>query len=122
MAIYKEHILDVDLSGRNALRDYKTVRICRSDQGADRIGVRVFRNGKPESLSGCSCKWYFHNSRGDTAIESSGTVSGNTAYITLPASCYACAGKFTLDIKITGGNINSTVRTVDGIVDESFTD
>ena len=121
MAAYKEDIIDIDLDDMNDLRCDRQSNIAMGDTAADRFGVRAFRNGEPEDLSGFSCYGYFHNSHGDRIdIENRGTVSGNVAYLTLPQTCYAYKGRFSLAIKLVKTGITETVRIIDGMVLDSF--
>ena len=117
MANYKEDIVDVELESGVLHRSFLNYTIGAGDSNANRFGVRVFRNGKPESLSGISCSGYFRNNRDDVfSLSGYGSVSGNVAYVTLPASCYREEGAFYLSIKLAGGGRNTTVRIVEGTV------
>lgn len=122
MAIYKQDILDVNLNTGNIYRSFLPHAIGFSDNSADHFGVRCFRDGEPESLTGVSIQGYFRNSQGQNiALTSYGTVSGNVAYVTLPQACYAYEGQFTLALKLVGGGITGTVRIIDGMVDNTNT-
>lgn len=118
MAHYKSDIVDINLNTGNIHRSFLSHAIGQKDDDADRFGIRAFRDGVPQDLSGASCQAWFLNSQGTTiALTSYGTVSGNKAYVTLPQACYDYDGPFTLAIKIVGGGVSSTVRIVDGMVD-----
>lgn len=52
MAIYKSDIADINLETGSILRSFRKHTIGTADQAADRIGVRAFRDGVPEDLSG----------------------------------------------------------------------
>ena len=118
MAHYKSDIVDINLNTGNIHRSFLSHSIGQKDDDADRLGIRAFRDGVPQDLSGASCHAWFLNSQGTTiALTSYGTVSGNEAYVTLPPACYDYDGPFTLAIKIVGGGVSSTVRIVDGMVD-----
>ena len=122
MAHYKEDIVSIDLATGKIHRAFLLRSIGRADDDADRFGVRVFRDGQPESLTGVTCQGYFRDSQGNNiALTSYGTVSGNVAYVTLPQACYNYEGQFCLAIKLVGGGVTSTVRIIDGIVDNTFT-
>lgn len=115
MAIYKSDIAEVELNGEGVHRTRLSHTIGKSDDDANRFGVRVLRNGKTESLTGISCAGYFTDSQGNRTTLS-GTVSGSEAYVTLTDDCYTYAGPFRLAIKLSGGGVTSTVRIVDGTI------
>lgn len=122
MAIYKEDIVDIELSTGNIHRSFLKHSIGTGDSAANRFGVRVFRDGSAVDLTGASCQGYFHNSQGENiALTSYGTVSGNKAFVTLPQACYNYEGQFTLAIKLVGGGVTGTMRIVDGTVDNAHT-
>ena len=115
MAIYKEDIVSIDLENGTIHRSFLRHSIGGGDKLANRFGVRVFRNGQPEALSGY-CKGYFIRSSGETIVISDGTISSNVAYVTLPETCYAVEGVFSLAIKVINGSETVTMRIVDGVV------
>lgn len=120
MAIFKEDIVDIDLETGKIYRSFLSHTIGHKDTNADRFGVRVFRAGAAESLSGVQCQAIFMAPDGQNiALTSHGTVSGNVAYVTLPQACYNVEGQFCLAIKLVGGGITGTVRIIDGMVDRT---
>ena len=123
MAIYNENIVDIELTSGSIFRSFLSHSIGSGDELANRFGVRVFRNGEPEDISG-TCFGLFIRADGATVAISDGTVSGNVAYVTLPESCYAVEGQFTLAIKCqgNGGDVTGTMRIVDGVVSRTSTD
>lgn len=121
MANYREDIVNIDLECGNIHRSFMKHTIGMGDDRADRIGVRVFRSGQPVQLTG-NCKGYFIRQDGGTIPITNGTVSGNTAYVTLPDECYEMEGIFSLAIKIEDQSGKITVRIVDGMVARTSTD
>ena len=118
MAIYKTDMVDIELENGNIFRSFLTHTIGSGDNNANRFGVRVFRKGVPVDLSGCSCQAVFMNAEGtNIALTSYGNVYQNEAYVTLPQACYNYEGQFTLAIKLIGGGVTSTVRIVDGMIE-----
>ena len=115
MANYREDIVNIELSSGTVTRSELNHTLGGGDYAADRFGVRAYRNSSPENLTG-TISGYFIRADGYTVPIASGSVSGNKAYITLPAACYEVEGKFTLSIKLTGNGVNGTVRIVDGTV------
>ena len=113
---------DVELTGGSVYRSFLLKRIGKEDNGANCFGIRAFRNGEPVNLEGGSVQGFFRNAQGNNiALTTQGSISGNTAYITLPQACYNYDGQFTLAIKIIGGGVTGTMRIVDGIVDNTNT-
>lgn len=116
MAIYKENIIDVELTAGTIHRSFAIIFIGEGDDLADVFGVRVFRNGAAVDLTGVTVAGYFIRADGETVPISSGSVSGNVASVTLEESCYAIEGQFSLSIKLSSGDVTGTVRIVDGVV------
>ena len=116
MAIYKNDILPVDLGRGGVNRSRLDMTVGKSDDDANRFGVRDYRDGAEEDLTGITCKGYFTDSQGNRQTIT-GTASGSTAYVTLTDSCYTYAGPFRLAIKLEGGGVKSTVRIVDGMIE-----
>ena len=105
MAVYKENIIDIDLESGSVHRSF-----------TNRFGFRCFRNGQPVSLVGSTVIGHFIRADGNTIQINGGAVTDYTAFVTLPASCYAVEGQFTLAIKLSGGGVTGTIRMVDGTV------
>lgn len=124
MAIYKEDIVEIDIgSGVNIHRSFLNRPIGSGDKKADQFGIRVYRNGEAEDLTGVTVEGFFRDPQGNNiAITSGNYVSGNLAYVVLPAACYNYDGQFCLAIKLVGGNVTSTMRIVDGVVDNTNSD
>lgn len=122
MAIYREDIVDIELTSGTIHRSFLTRSIGSGDNKANRFGVRVLRNGSPVELGLSTVEGFFRNSNGDNiAITDGNIVSGNTAVVILPQACYNYEGQFCLAIKIVGGGITGTMRIVDGVVDNTNT-
>lgn len=117
---YLIDMMDVELNGTTA-RTFVSRTLGEGDIDGNRFGIRVYRDGKPESLSGKTCIGYLIRQDGVTAVLL-GAVSGNTAYVELPAACYAVEGQFTLAIKICGSHFAATARIVDGTVTDTTTE
>lgn len=122
MAIYKQDIVNIDLDSGSVFRSFAKITIGTADKAANRFGIRAFRNGVECDLSGASCYGYFRDPQGNNiALTSYGTVSGNEAYVTLPPACYNYEGQFCLAIKLLVSGVTSTVRIIDGVVDNTNT-
>ena len=122
MAIYKRDIVNINLETGNIHRSFMSHSIGSADIAADQFGIRVYRDGTPVDLTGCSCYGYFRDSQGNNiALTSNGTIDGNLAYVTLPQACYNYEGQFCLSIKLIGGGVTGTMRIVDGVVDNTNT-
>ena len=114
MADYREHIVDVELEAGQVHRSFVNFSIGEGDINSQRYGVRLFRNGEPENVSG-SVVGYFIRPDGNT-VALTGSKSGNEAWVTLSQSCCAVEGQFMLAIKITSGSMSNTVRIIDGTI------
>lgn len=121
MANYKESIVDIELTKGHIHRSFYPHALGAGDKNADRFGVRLFRNGQPENITG-NCFGLFVRPDGETVPIESGVVSGNTAYIVLPDDCYVVEGVYSLAIKVSGEGVTGTMRIVDGMVDRTSTD
>ena len=121
MANYKESIVDIELTKGHIHRSFYPHALGAGDENADRFGVRLFRNGQPENITG-NCFGLFVRPDGETVPIESGVVSGNTAYVILPDDCYVVEGVYSLAIKVSGGGVTGTMRIVDGMVDRTSTD
>ena len=115
MAIYREDIVDVDLQSGTVFRSFMNMAVGEGDAEGNRFGFRCMRNGEPVSLTGSAVLGHFTRADGNT-IQLNGSISENTAYVSLPSACYAVEGQFTLAIKLSGGGVVGTIRIVDGTV------
>lgn len=121
MAINHTDIADVELNSGTVHRSFAQKNVGEGDGNANRYGIRLWRNGEPESVGGSSCIGYFiRHTNGDTVTINGGLFNGQEAYVTLPASCYAYEGAFTLVIKLVGGGVTGTMRIIDGTVIDSM--
>ena len=120
MANYREDIISIELANGNVHRGFLQHSIGGGDKKADRFGVRVYRNGQPETLTG-TCFGLFVRSDGATVTINNGTIVGNVAYVELPENCYEVEGVFTLAIKVTTADDTVTLRIVDGNVSRTST-
>lgn len=123
MALYREDIVDIELTGGNIHRSFAKHSIGSGDAAANRFGVRVFRNGEPVILTGATCEGFFRQgNNAPIALTDYGTVSGNVAYVTLPQACYNYEGQYVLAIKLVSSSVTGTMRIVDGMVDNTGSD
>ena len=121
MAIYHNDIIDVELTSGTICRTFAQRNIGEGDANANRYGIRLWRDGQPESVGGSSCIGYFiRHGNGDTVTINGGMFSGQEAWVTLPESCYAYEGGFSLVIKLVGGGVTGTMRIVDGTIVDSM--
>ena len=121
MAIYHSDIVDIELNSGTVHRSFAQKIIGEGDMKANRYGIRLWRNGEPESVGGSTCMGYFiRHANGDTVTINGGLFSGQEAFLELPEACYAYDGGFTLVIKLVGGGVTGTMRIVDGTVVDSM--
>lgn len=124
MAVHNQTIADVDLGSGTIMRTFANRMIGEGDTQYNRFGVRCFRNRERLSLAGCTVSGLFVKPDGNTvAIEGSTycQISNDEAWVTLPETCYAVTGQFTLSIQLTGGSVTGTVCIIDGTVIETTT-
>lgn len=91
-----------------------------SDKLAHTINVTVLQDGVAADLSGQSAVGYFIR-QDEATVTINGTISGNVATVTLPSSCYAKPGYFSLIIKATG-NVSTAIFWADGTITRTTTD
>lgn len=91
-----------------------------ADNNGNIIGVNVFDNGEPATLSG-SVSASIIRSDGAT-VAAVGTLSGNKVSVSLPQSAYAVPGVISVVIKLTSGSDITTLCAVVGNVYMSTTD
>lgn len=114
-AIFRRDIVDIELESGTVFRSFMNKAIGEADVNENRFGFRCLRNGEPVSLTGTAVLGHFIRADGNT-VQLTGEVDGDTAFVTLPATCYAVEGQFTLAIKLSGGGVTGTIRIVDGTV------
>lgn len=90
------------------------------DENAHKFGARLFRNGEPVDISGCTVSGYFIRPNGYT-VTLKGTVEDGIAWVTLNKNCYYYDGAFTLAVKVSDVGIG-TVLVVDGRIIQTRTD
>ena len=115
MAISREDILAVDLSGGSVSRSFQNKAVGEGDFAANVYGIRAYRNGQEVDLSGATCIGYFIRPD-DITLVLAGTVEGNKAAVELPEAAYARTGSFTLAIKVNNNGMAATMRIIDGTV------
>lgn len=115
MAIYQEDIIPIELERGTVHRSFLNHAIGEGDIDGNRFGFRCLRNGQREIINGSACIGYFIRHDG-TTIVINGNVSGDAAWVTLPNSCYAVEGSFSLAIKLSNSASSETIRIVDGTV------
>lgn len=91
------------------------------DNGGNQIGVRVFKNGEPESPGG-SLFAKIIRPDGGTVTTDSVQFSGNSAAVLLPQAAYAYPGVVTVSLKHTSGSTVTTLAAFTAYVYETTTD
>lgn len=77
------------------------------DNQGNLIGVEVFDNGEPVSLSGTVSANIIRADGG--TVSATGTLSGNKCSVVLPAAAYAVPGLATIVIKLTSSGVVTTL-------------
>ena len=117
MAIFRKHIVDIDLHSGSVFRNFVCRAIAEGDASGDQFGVRVLKDGQEVSLSGATVSAFFIRADGATVVIDSSEKDGSTCWVTLPKSCYIEPGSFKLTIKLATGAENICAPIVfDGTV------
>lgn len=87
-----------------------------ADNGANRIGVIVTNKGESVSLSGGVTGYIIRPDEATVVVN--GSLSGNRAWVDLPASVYVKTGPFSVVLK----NGNTTIGAACGFIRRSITD
>lgn len=120
MAIAVQMDYDVDLCKPVQLIQMD-VPFFTGDQNAHRFHVTLKRKGCSIDVSGMSARGYMVRADKQTVIWD-GVVDGCDIYLTMPASCYAVAGRFRLLLRVSQGDTIETALWVEGAIRESTTD
>lgn len=81
------------------------------DNKANKIGVRVFKDGEPVTLSGTISANVILPDNSTLLVES-GSISGNEASIVLPEDAYENPGMISIFIKLSSGSSVTTICAV----------
>lgn len=90
------------------------------DNQANLIGVHVFDDNEPATLSGTVSGSVIRPD--GVTVPVNGVLSGSDCYIILPAASYAIAGPVSITIKLTGGGSTTTLCAIVANVYQSSTD
>lgn len=90
------------------------------DNQGNIIGVEVFEDGVPASLSGTVSANVVRSDGGTVAVV--GTLSGNKMSVVLPSSAYAVPGIISIVLKLTTGSVVVSMLAVVAVVYASSTD
>lgn len=112
-----EYWISTDLE---QLPSVKTVngRVFTQDSKANKVGVKVNRNGEPVDLTG-SVVANIILPDGSTITES-GETDGNKAWIVLPDDAYRKVGQISVFLKLVNGTEVTTLGAVDAYVYKSM--
>lgn len=108
-----EYWLETDLKNLPEVK-HLGGQVFSQDSNANKIGVEVFYNGEPITLTG-SIKANVIRADG-TTLEVTGEKSGNRAWVILPAEAYAVVGHIGIYIKRISGSEISTLGGVESYV------
>ena len=112
--------IKIELTSGSVHRSFTNHTLCAGDKAANIYGIELYKNGEKVNPTG-TCVGYFMRNNQDTVVIQ-GQIENNRAWVTLPESCYAQPGQFTLAIKVTDGvSFTDGIRIVDGTVVETFT-
>lgn len=91
-----------------------------ADAQANKVGVRVTKAGQAVTVSG-TIRGYVIKPDGST-INVTGSKSGNTAYVILPAIAYTTPGKITVIIKAVDGETITTLGACECVMHRALTE
>lgn len=114
-----EHWAHTDLT---RLPDIKKMgNVFTQDSEANKIGVEVTKDGVPVTLVGMVKAWIVKPD-GETITEQHNVgMSGNTAWVILPAEAYDTVGLLGIYLKLINGSTVTTLGGVEGYVYRSLT-
>lgn len=92
------------------------------DGDAHKIEVSVTRGGEPVDLSGASVAGSFIRARDNATVLLTGSVSGNSALISLSPACYNASGAFSVAVRLTLDGQKHTIFYGTGSVAATSTD
>lgn len=118
--IYRSDIVPVDLNKPLSRKHVGSV-LATGDNGANRFGASVLRDGLPVDLTGYGVTAYFMRP-GQNALVLKGATDGHVAYVDLEQACYTLQSSFTLTIKVSGEGITTALRIIDGYIIITQTD
>lgn len=119
--LYRSGMANADLD-KPLHRNVAGCLLATGDENGNRFGAFVNRGGQPVDLTGCTVTGYFIRPNMDTVvIEGRADVENSTAFVELPASCYAAAGVYSLAIKISLGGDTLTLCIFDGYIKQTQT-
>ena len=99
---------------------YVSGNVFSMDNLGNKVGVNVFRDGAPVSLTGTITGNVIRSDGGTVAVV--GELNGNQAWITLPQAAYAVPGRISIVIKNTVSSAVTTLCAVVANVYQSTTD
>ena len=110
MSLRREYWIDADLNRLPKPCDL-TGNLFREGDAGDRIGVRVYRDGKPEILTG-SIKGYIILPDKSMINQINGEREGNAAWVDLPAAACASPGLIEIFVKMEENASITTLGTI----------
>ena len=94
-------------------------QVFSQDSGANKIGVRVTKNGLPVTLTGSVKAWVIKPD--GSTIEIDGSKSNNTAWVVLSSSAYSVVGNIKVAIRLINDSQVTTLGVVEAHVYQSTT-
>lgn len=115
-------VREVDLN-KPLWRTHTGVLLAVGDDGANRFGAILHRDGVPVDFAGqaVAVTGYFMRPDGETVV-CKGVQNGSMVYVDLPAACYTQSGTFSLAVKVSSTDVTETVRVIDGVIRLTQTD
>lgn len=121
MALQTDLLFITDLNKGVAVTELRPL-LFTGDEESHRFVVEVMRDGQAENLSGTSVVGYFI--RADEAMVTlEGSVdSQGRAVVALKKNCYSIHGRYQLVIRVTQGDVKTTIFCADGYMRHTTSD
>lgn len=105
----------VDLESGLVLQPQRAV-LRKDDRKANRIIVRMMRDGEDVDLTGVKASGIFFRPPDGAQLHLEGSVSGSEASVLLIDNCYTQEGRYSFDLILTMGEVRRTMLSINGQV------
>lgn len=121
MALQTDLLFITDLNKGVAVTELRPL-LFTGDEEAHRFVVEVMRDGQAENLSGASVVGYFIRADEATVMLEGTVDSQGRAVVALKKNCYSIHGRYQLVIRVTQGDVKTTIFFADGYMRHTTSD